>query len=429
MTLAAVGAAAVRRRRRPRHLPRRHARAVAAGRDRDRASPSSRRRSPRWPASRPHEAGWPRGSSTPRGCSAARSGWRSWPRSRPRGPTPTCTAGATRRTPRCPAASSWPSWSRRRSPSSVRWWRCSGSRGCAARTTAPAAAGSSRPARPQRAATRRQSRPVARCFVTRELPGTALERLRERHEVEVWPERLPPSDDELRHARRRGRGAARAAHRPVDAELIDGARDLRAIANYAVGYDNIDLAAAARTRDPRRQHPRRAHRRDRRPGLRAAARRRAPTAARRRRRRATGDWVTWEPAGHLGARRLRRDARDRRHGPDRPGRRPARRGLRDADRPHRLETAGVGSTSCSSGGLRLAPLPADPRDPPPDRRRRAGADEAHGDPRSTPPAAPIIDQAALVDALHRGTIAGAALDVTDPEPLARRGPAARRRPT
>ena len=31
----------------------------------------------------------------------------------------------------------------------------------------------------------------------------------------------------------------------IDAALIDASPQLRAIANYAVGYDNIDLAAAA----------------------------------------------------------------------------------------------------------------------------------------------------------------------------------------
>ena len=53
---------------------------------------------------------------------------------------------------------------------------------------------------------------------------------------------------------------------------------LRAIANYAVGYDNIDSQAAAAARDRGRQHARRAHRRDRRPGVRAAAGGRPPAA-------------------------------------------------------------------------------------------------------------------------------------------------------
>ena len=34
---------------------------------------------------------------------------------------------------------------------------------------------------------------MARVFVTRELPFGALDRLRAEHEVEVWPERLPPA--------------------------------------------------------------------------------------------------------------------------------------------------------------------------------------------------------------------------------------------
>ena len=86
---------------------------------------------------------------------------------------------------------------------------------------------------------------MARCFVTRRLPFPALDRLRARHEVDVWPERLPPPYEEL---------VARAAHAEglltlltdrVDASLIDRCPHLRAISNYAVGYDNVDLEAAS----------------------------------------------------------------------------------------------------------------------------------------------------------------------------------------
>src|SRR6202012_2258719 len=91
-------------------------------------------------------------------------------------------------------------------------------------------------------------RAMPRCFVTRELPGPALDRLRERHEVDVWPERLPPPYEELRSRTAQAEGLLSLLTDRVDAALIDGSPQLRAIANYAVGYDNIDLDAA-RARD------------------------------------------------------------------------------------------------------------------------------------------------------------------------------------
>jgi glyoxylate reductase len=85
---------------------------------------------------------------------------------------------------------------------------------------------------------------VARCFVTRVLPGGALDRLRAEHAVTVWPEETPPSHDTLLEASRDSQALLTLLTDRIDAELFDAAADLRAIANYAVGTDNIDLGAA-----------------------------------------------------------------------------------------------------------------------------------------------------------------------------------------
>src|SRR5215207_8639283 len=86
---------------------------------------------------------------------------------------------------------------------------------------------------------------MARVLITRRLPGAALERLAEAHEVEVWPERLPPSSAQLRELAAEAEGLLSMVTDQVDAELLDAAPRLRAIANYAVGTDNVDLEAAA----------------------------------------------------------------------------------------------------------------------------------------------------------------------------------------
>ena len=84
---------------------------------------------------------------------------------------------------------------------------------------------------------------MARVFVTRRLPGPALTRLEQPRDDRL-ARRLPPP----------ARGAARQAASAdglltlltdrVDAALIDAAPGLVAVSNYAVGVDNIDLAAA-----------------------------------------------------------------------------------------------------------------------------------------------------------------------------------------
>jgi glyoxylate reductase len=83
-----------------------------------------------------------------------------------------------------------------------------------------------------------------RVFVTRRLPGDALKRLEAEHQVEVWPERLPPSRDDLMARAPELEGLLSLLTDPVDAELISAAPNLRAISNYAVGVDNVDVEAA-----------------------------------------------------------------------------------------------------------------------------------------------------------------------------------------
>ena len=86
---------------------------------------------------------------------------------------------------------------------------------------------------------------MARVFATRRLPGSALERLSAEHEVEVWPEQLPPGRGDLLARAGDIEGLLSLLTDPVDAELIEAAPQLRAISNYAVGTDNVDLDAAS----------------------------------------------------------------------------------------------------------------------------------------------------------------------------------------
>ncbi len=81
-------------------------------------------------------------------------------------------------------------------------------------------------------------------LVTSPLPGDAIELLRKEHEVDLYkgPEPLPREE-----MRRRIAGASALLcllSEKIDAEIMDAAPDLKVIANYAVGTDNVDLAHA-----------------------------------------------------------------------------------------------------------------------------------------------------------------------------------------
>src|SRR5437763_16992158 len=140
---------------------------------------------------------------------------------------------------------------------------------------------------------------MARCFVTRRLPGPAVGRMQEAHEVEIWEGRLPPTPAELSGKAAGAEGLLTLLTDRVDAALIDSSPKLRAISNYAVGCDNIDLEAATQRGIPVGNTPDvlTDATADLTFALLLAAARKLPQAMQSV---AEGDWVTWEPAMHLG---------------------------------------------------------------------------------------------------------------------------------
>jgi glyoxylate reductase len=88
---------------------------------------------------------------------------------------------------------------------------------------------------------------MGRVFITREVPGRAVELLGAAgHEVEVWPEPTPPPPDVLGQKLATADGALTMVVDRISPEMLDAAPNLRVVANMAVGYDNIDPAEAAR---------------------------------------------------------------------------------------------------------------------------------------------------------------------------------------
>jgi glyoxylate reductase len=255
----------------------------------------------------------------------------------------------------------------------------------------------------------------ARVFVTRHLPGNALDRLMARHEVEVWPERLPPPRAELLARAPELEGLLSLLTDPVDAELIEAAPRLRAISNYAVGVDNVDVEAATARGIPVGNTPDVLTEST--ADLAVAlllgiARRLAEGEAFVR----AGEWRTWEPGLMLG-----RDLHGATVGIVGYGRIGQAVG-------RRLQGFGCKLlTTSRSGGVPLEELLARsdfvtlhcPLTP--ETRGLIGPEAL----RLMKPTAylvntargPIVDTDALARALSAGELAGAALDVTDPEPL------------
>jgi glyoxylate reductase len=86
-----------------------------------------------------------------------------------------------------------------------------------------------------------ERRPV---LVTRRLPKPAMDAIHARTDADVWDdERAIPRDELLRRVAGK-RGAVTLLTEKVDDEFLDAAGDgLKIVANYAVGFDNIDVPA------------------------------------------------------------------------------------------------------------------------------------------------------------------------------------------
>jgi glyoxylate reductase len=85
-----------------------------------------------------------------------------------------------------------------------------------------------------------------RVFVTRRLPGDALAALQQHADVDLWPGDVPPGNLTLRERAHDADGIICLLTDRIDAQLIEAAPKLRVISNVAVGYDNIDVAAATK---------------------------------------------------------------------------------------------------------------------------------------------------------------------------------------
>ncbi len=263
-------------------------------------------------------------------------------------------------------------------------------------------------------------------YVTRLIPKQGLDLLCRFAEAKVWEGELPPPRELLLEEVKQVEGLLSLLTDTIDAGLMDAAPNLRVISNYAIGYDNIDVEAATE-RGILVCHT---------PGvltdttadfaftLLVCVARRVVEAARYVRE---GRWKTWEPMvclgydiygstlglvglGRIGSAVAKRaagfDMRILYHDPYRQPRLEAELGLIYTD----LETLLRESDFISLH----TPLT-------PETYRMIGR-EQYKIMKNTAilintSRGQVVDQEALYEALVSGEIAGAGLDVTDPEPI------------
>ncbi len=83
-----------------------------------------------------------------------------------------------------------------------------------------------------------------RVFVSRRLPELGLRQIAAACDMELWPEQLPPSYEVLRDKIKDCDGLVSLLTDRIDGPLLDTAPKLKVVSNFAVGFNNIDVAAA-----------------------------------------------------------------------------------------------------------------------------------------------------------------------------------------
>jgi glyoxylate reductase len=262
--------------------------------------------------------------------------------------------------------------------------------------------------------------------VTRKIPDAGLEPLREATKVELWDGELPPTPEELDALLDGCDGAITLLTDQIDGSVLDRHPGLRVISNFAVGYDNIDVPAATERgvlvcNTPEVLTNATA---DHTWALLLAAARRIPESIAYVR---DGKWKTWGPLlllgrevsgatiGIVGLGRIGKEVAKRARGFDM--RVLAFDPFEDAAfaREHGVSYVPLEQLLAESDFVTLHVALT------PDTQHLIGAAELD---RMKPTAilvnasrGPVVDTDALIDALRNGSILGAALDVTDPEPL------------
>jgi glyoxylate reductase len=271
------------------------------------------------------------------------------------------------------------------------------------------------------------SRP--KVFVARRIPDDGIAPIVADTDATVWPDDLPPPRDELLRAIAGCDGVVTLLTDRVDTEFLDAAGPgLKVVSNYAVGFDNVDVPACTARGIPVGNTP----------GvltettadlafaLLMAAARRLPEGDRYVR---AGKWRTWGPLLLLGP-----DV----HGATigivgfgRIGQAVARRAVgfgmtviyHDVHRAEAAVEAAYGATFLPLEELLArADFVSLHVNLTPETRGMMNAEKLGW---MKPTAVlvntsrgPVIDQAALADALREERLFAAALDVTDPEPIA-----------